>query len=279
MSVATSTAIAIGVGVSAAGAIGGAALNYAGQSGIADASKSAAQLQAEQAQKALDFQKQQWQTNQTNQAPWLKAGQTAIGDLSSLLAPGGELSQGWSGSFAAPTEAEAEATPGYKFTLQQGRDAIQNSAAAQGNVLSGGTLTALDKYSQGLASTNYQLAFNNAFTTYGQKYNEFQQKQANKFNRLASVAGLGQQTASTLGAQGQSAANNVSNTYLTSGAQIGQDWLNAASARASGYNAIGNTLGNYGNLMSLYSLMNQPAPGSPGSDAWMLGPGTPGVSV
>lgn len=254
MSVATTTALAIG-GVAAAGISGG--LAYAGQKGVAKASDNAAQLQQQEAAQSLAFQKQEFNTEQENQAPFLKAGQSAIGDLSGLLAPGGGLSQGWTGSFTAPTAAEAEATPGYQFTLDQGRNAIQNSAAAQGNLLSGGTEAALDQYSQGLASTNYQQAFNNANTTYNSAYNTFQNNQANQFNRLASVAGLGQTTAGQLGSEGQAAANNVTNTNLTTGSQIGQDYLNAASSRASGYNAIGNSASSAANLLPLYSLLSQ----------------------
>ncbi len=259
MSVATTTAIAIGAGVAGAATIGSGVLNYEGQKGETQASESAAQLQADEAANSLAFQKQEWQQQQANESPFLKAGQSAVGDLSSLLAPGGALSQPWTGKFTAPTAAQAAATPGYQFTLQQGQNAIQNSAAAQGNLLSGGTEAALDQYSQGLASTNYQQAFNNALTQYGTAYNTFQNNQANQFNRLASVAGLGQVTAGQLGSEGQQAASNTANINLTSGAQIGQDYLNAASARASGYNAIGNAAGNlssYANLLPLYSLMN-----------------------
>jgi hypothetical protein len=254
MSVAATTALAIG-GIAAAGVSGG--LAYAGQSQVAGAANSAADLQAQEAQQALDFQKQEFNTQQANQAPFLKAGQTAVTDLSSLLAPGGSLSQPWTGTFQAPTAAQAQATPGYEFTLAQGRDAIQNSAAATGNVLSGGTLASLDQYSQGLASTDYQQAFNNALTQYGTAYNTFQNNQANQFNRLASVAGLGQTSAAQLGQTGQQAANNVSNVNLTTGAQQGQDMLNAASATASGYNAIGNSFGSFANMLPLYSLMSQ----------------------
>jgi hypothetical protein len=250
-------------GVGLAGSVTSGVLGYEGQQGVANASESAAQLQAQEAQNSLNFQEQEWNTQQANEAPFLKAGQTAVGDLSSLTAPGGSLSQPWTGTFNAPTAAQAEATPGFQFTLQQGQNAIQNSAAAQGNLLSGGTEAALDQYSQGLASTNYQQAFNNALTQYGTAYNTFQNNQANQFNRLASIAGLGQTTAGQLGTQGQAAAGNTANIDLTTGAQQGQDALNAASATASGYNAIGNSLssgasslGNYATLASLNNLMS-----------------------
>jgi hypothetical protein len=43
--------------------------------------------------------------------------------------------------------------PGYKFEQQQGQQAIQNSAAARGQSLSGNTLQGLEQFGQGLAST------------------------------------------------------------------------------------------------------------------------------
>jgi hypothetical protein len=254
--------LAIAAGVGAAGAATSGVLGYEGQKGVANASENAAQLQATEAQNALNFQEQEFNTTQANQKPFLQAGQTAVNDLSGLLAPGGSLSQPWTGTFNAPTAAQAAATPGYQFTLQQGQNAIQNSAAAQGNLLSGGTEAALDQYSQGLASTNYQQAFNNALTQYGTSYNTFENNQANQFNRLASVAGLGQTTATQLGSQGQQAANNTSNIDLTAGAQQGQDAVNAASAMASGYNAIGNSANNIGQYAQLASLSGLLAPQS-----------------
>lgn len=258
-----STALAVGLGVSAAAGIGTAAIgaHAAGQAAQtqSNAADYAANLQHQDAQAALDFQKQQYTTNQANEAPWLKAGQGAVTNLSSLLAPGGDLTKQWTGEFQAPTAAEAAATPGYQFQLQQGEQALQNSAAAQGNLLTGGTAKALDQYSQGLASTNYQQAYNNALTQYQQSYNQFQQGQANQYNRLAGLAGLGQTSAGQLSSAGQSAANNVSNIMLGSGQQIGNDVQNAAAARASGYvgsaNAYGGALSNVGSNIGQYATL------------------------
>lgn len=265
-------------GVGLAGTVTSGVLGYEGQQGVSNASQNAAQLQAQEAQNALNFQQNEFNTTQANQRPFLEAGQSAVGNLSQLLAPGGSLSQPWTGTFQAPTAAQAAATPGYQFTLQQGRQAIQNSAAAQGNVLSGGTEAALDQYSQGLASTDYQQAFNNALTQYGTAYNTFENNQANQFNRLASVAGLGQTTAGQLGQEGQAAASNTANINLTTGAQQGQDIVNAASATASGYNALGNSfnsLGNYASLIPLYSLLgSSQIPGGTGPGSSNYGAGT-----
>ena len=267
------TALVAG-GLAAAGSIGGAAIAGSAAGHAADtqaqAAEYAAQLQKQEADAALAFQKQEFSTQQANEAPFLKAGQGAIGDLSSLLNHGGFPD--YNQTFTAPTAAQAEATPGYQFQLQQGEQALARSAAASGDLLSGGQLKAQDEFAQGLASTNYQNAYNNALQTFGTNYNVFQQNQANRFNRLASVAGIGQTSAGQLGAQGQGAANNISNLLLTSGQQIGNNINNAAAATASGYigsaNAYGGALSSIGNNIGQYALLNgllnQGLPSQPG---------------
>lgn len=259
------TGLALGLGI--AGAVGGSAIGAIGANKAAgtqaNAAMSAQQLQAQEAQNSLDFQKQQYADQQKNQAPFLQAGQGAITNLSDLVNNGGFPA--WGKTFAAPTADEARQTPGYQFAQDQGQKAIQNSAAARGGLLSGNTATDLAKYSQGLADSNYQQVYNNALGRYQQSYNEFQNNQANQFNRYASLAGVGQQSANTLGQQGQAAANNVSSINLTSGAQQGADINNAAAARASGYVGAANAgISGINNLSQLMMLLGKPT-GTPSS--------------
>lgn len=266
MSVATSTAIAIGAGVSAAGAIGGAAWssNAAGNAAKtqSDAAKTAAQLQADEAQKSLDFQKQQWSTTQQNQAPWLQAGKTALGELSGQTStPGQGLLTPFSEKFNAPTSVTEQNDPGYQFRLQQGQAALQNSAAAKGSLLSGNTLEAQQQYGQNYASNEYGNVYSRAMQEYQQRYGIFENNQTNQFNRLAAVSGAGQTAATTLGQQGQQAAQNVGNINMTTGAQQGQDIQNAAAATASGYvggaNAWSGALGGNANSLSQLLMMQK----------------------
>jgi hypothetical protein len=379
MSVATSTAI--GLGIAGAGLVGGVAssaigANAAGNAASTQANSSnyAAQLQAQEAQNALNFQEQQYGQGQQNLAPWLQSGTGALSQLDNLLgispqspssyptgstpavpnsvtngqplqtyngnpatltqgqpaAPGlngstpvsgrltnttarptagavpaspntaapasglgnggalnpsvgqstlagltpnisggqqaaagagqntgidpatgfqtgagggyGSLSQGWNQEFQAPTAAQAAQTPGYQFALQQGQQALQNSAAAKGGLLSGNTAEALDQYSQGLADSNYQQTYNNALGQYQSAYNQFQNNQANTYNRLAGLAGTGQTAAGQLNSAGQSAAANIGNISQTAGQQIGQSAQNAGAATASGYAGVANAL-------------------------------------
>jgi hypothetical protein len=251
-------------GIGAAGALG-ASQTQAG------ASENAQQLQAQEAQNALNFQEQEYGQNQSNIKPFLQAGQNAVGTLGSLTnTPGQGLLTPWTQQFQAPTAEQAAQTPGYQFQLQQGENALQNSAAAQGNLLSGGTGEALEQYGQGLASENYQQVYNNALTQYQQSYNQFENNQANEYNRLAGLAGTGQTAAGQLGQTGQAAASNIGNISLGTAAQQGQSLQNAGAATASGYASLGNLLGGGvstgANALSENALLSQ-----------LLGGGTNGV--
>lgn len=219
----------------------------------ANAAESAQKLSAQEAQNALDFQKQEWSTTQANEAPWLSAGKFGLSNLEAIL---GEPGQGWNETFQAPTAAEAAAYPGYQFQEQQGEEALQKSAAAKGALYSGNTQEALARYGQQSAQSDYSNVYNQAFNEYQQRYGQYN----NQLNRLAALSGTGQTAASTLGQQGQAAAGNVGNIDLTTAAQQGQDIQNAAYQTASGYTGAANALtggaNNAGNLMMLLQILN-----------------------
>lgn len=193
----------------------------------------------------------------------------------------GSLLQGWNQPFVAPNDVTQQNDPGYKFRLQQGLDALDRSAAARGGVLTGSNEEALNNYAQDYASNEYNNVYNRALGQYQQNYNIFQNNQANQFNRLAALAGIGQTAAGQLGSVGQAAAGNVGNILLTSGGQIGQQLNNAGAATASGYagtaNALGGALGGSANTLSQYLLLNNllgsggnqvpPTIGNPGDTA------------
>lgn len=82
--------------------------------------------------------------------------------------------------------------PGYQFRLGEGMKAIENSAAARGNLNSGATLKALTRYGQDFASNEYGNAYNR------------------EYGRLSQLAGLGQASTAQTAASGQSMANSVS---------------------------------------------------------------------
>lgn len=178
---------------------------------------------------ALNYQNNVWQGTQAAEQPYQALGANAANRLGSLA-----------GGFQQPTLAQAEQTPGYQFNLQQGTNAINENAAATGNLLSGNTGVALQNYGQGLAQNAYQQDFNNALNTYMTNYQS-----------LLQPAELGLSSTGQLGAFGQSAAQNTGNINLAGSGMQAQQINNQAAALAQGQlgssaawsNAIGGALG------------------------------------
>lgn len=63
-----------------------------------------------------------------------------------------------------------QADPGYQFRMQQGTDALQQSAAARGLLQTGGTLRDLINYGQNFASQEYGNVFQRNLDTYDRGY-------------------------------------------------------------------------------------------------------------
>jgi hypothetical protein len=81
------------------------------------------------------------------------------GQYNSQQAPIQQSLPKWNQQYQSPG-FNFQSDPGYQFRLQEGMNAIQGSAAARGNALSGSTLKALQKYGQNLASDEMQNAYN-----------------------------------------------------------------------------------------------------------------------
>ncbi len=185
--------------------------------------------------------------------PYLSSGSQASGILSGMLkTPGEGLLTPWTQQFQAPTAAQAEQTPGYQFQLQQGENALQNSAAARGGLLSGRTLADLNTYAQGTASTNYQNTFNNALTQYQSAYNTFQNNQNNTYNRLAGQQGVGLNAANTAGQITSNASGDIASLLAAQGKAAAGGTVGQANAWSGAIPGIGGALtGGYNFLKNL----------------------------
>lgn len=204
--------------------------------------------------------------------PGASTGTGAPGNLGSQVStnlPKGYLTQPWTGTFQAPTAEQARQTPGYQFLLDQGTQALQNSAAAKGDLLSGNTMAGMTQYGQGLADTTYNETYNRALQGYQTNYNTFKQNQADIYNRLAAMSGTGQVTAQQLGSTGAQTANSMASLLGNSASSIGNTVMQGTNT-ASGYNtgaanAYGNTLSGLGgtamNSMILSQLLGQQGQG------------------
>ncbi len=70
------------------------------------------------------------------------------------------------GDFKAPTLEEAQNRPGYQFALDQGRKALESSAAARGVLRTGGTLKDLFSWGDKFGEQNYGNQFAQDLTSY-----------------------------------------------------------------------------------------------------------------
>ena len=205
----------VAVGVSAAANVAGSAI--AG-SMAADATEEATAKQVQAQQEALAQQERL-------SAPYRGLGESAIPAYQRLLGIGPN------GQQLSPQQITQQLTqmPGYQFQLSQGLDATKRQAAAMGLGLSGNTLQALDKYSQGLASTSYQ----------------------NQLENLLNPIKIGQAGAANQAAAASQTGANLGNIY---GAQ-GQNQANIATGMVGGItNAIGGAANNYVTLNTLQGL-------------------------
>ncbi len=149
------------------GAVAGAAVSVVGGV-IANKNNKKANGQAQSAADANYY------ANTQNMQPYLNAGTGALNQLAQLN----------SGNYSSFQES-----PDYQFTLQQGLQGLDRSAAARGSLYSGGQQADLMQFGQGLASQEY----------------------GNYYNRLASLAGMGQSAASALAGVGNTYANATAN--------------------------------------------------------------------
>jgi hypothetical protein len=183
-------------------------------------------------------------------APYQQAGTQATGLLSQMTgSPGQGLLTPWDQKFTAPTAEEAAKTPGYQFQLKQGEDALQNSAAAQGGLLSGGTLAGMNQYAQGLASSNYQNVFNNSLTQYQNAYQSFLNNQNNTYQRLLGVSGQGLQAAGSAGNLISGIGGDIASLYGQKGA------AQAAGTIGGANSLVGMIPGLTGNLSDFFNQL------------------------
>lgn len=72
--------------------------------------------------------------------------------------------------FQRPTFEQAQQTPGYRFRLDGGRQALERSAAARGSLRTGGTLKDIEEYGQNFASSEYGNTYNQALQAHDRDF-------------------------------------------------------------------------------------------------------------
>ena len=222
-----------GAAIAAGGAILGSVISSNG-------AQDAAQTQADAANNASAQQMAMYNQNVQRLAPWTGAGQTALGNLQSLVGNGAN------GIATSPFSAAMyQQSPGYQWQMDQGTQAVMNHAGALGGLNSGNTLKALQTYGQGLANQDYYQAANQYANWQNQIYNMTSGLSNTGANAAGMTAGLGANTATQIGSNMMGAGNAIS------------------AGQVAGANAIGNGLSGLGNL-AMYGQMNGMFGGSSG---------------
>lgn len=209
----------------------------------AQASKDAAKMQAEAANRAMDKESAMYYQSREDLAPYRESGYTALKDIEKI--------KPFLTAQFGPEQFGQYLDPSMAFRQRLGTQATERLANIGGGAISGNTLRALTDYGQNLASTEY-----------GNAFNRFQTERGNIYNTLANIAGMGQGAVNTGVNAGQNFA--AQQTGLLTGSAAAQ-----AAGTVGAANAYGGALGNIGNMAFLSSIMRpstlNPAVTQPGN--------------
>jgi hypothetical protein len=149
-----------------------------------------------------------------NLSPYMQGGGQAFDQLSAMTQPGS--------AFMKPFDASmmAQQDPGYQFRLQQGLQAMRAQASATGG-LGGAALRSAGQYSQGLASSEYQDAFN-----------RYMANRQQTFGMLNTLAGYGANAADQANLAGRFFGGQMGQNYMTAGQGQAGAALNTGNALA-----------------------------------------------
>ena len=257
--------------------IGGSALIGAYSANQASKSQARSAGEATQAQRDIadqqtELQREQYLKQLELNEPFRQAGLTGQNMLLAQLQGGPYASAKFGGvpgydpasamrNFGA---SDFQADPGYAFRLSEGMKALDRTAASRGGLLSGATLKGAQQYGQGLASQEYQNAYNRYQANraaqeqaYGNAYNRFQTERINTLAPLQSLAGVGQSASQQAQQASQNYATGGTNTLGAFGAAQAGNIIGAGNARASGYMGGANAIsGGVGQGLNFYQNQN-----------------------
>jgi len=239
-------------------AIGGSALlGYVGSKNQASAAQNASQLQYQSTQDAAKQQREMFDILNAQQAPYRESGYGGLAKINEML-PYFTQQQAAYKPFTAE-DLKTNLAPNYEFMKQQGLGATGQAM----NVGGGGSNVNLarTKFAEDYASNAYQNALNNYMQQQAQGFNQGQTQQTNIYNRLASLAGIGQAAQTQANTLGTNTASNLGQLAIGGASALGAGQIGAANAMAGAY-------GNIGNAATLASLL------SPQGSAMPTGYGT-----
>ena len=137
-----------------------------------------------------------------------------------------------------------QTSPGYEFAFSEGQRAVQSLAAKDGMLRSGATAKALQQRGQNLAALDFQ----------------------SYYNRLSSLAGLGQNAAAGVGNQGIQTGQGIAQTAASAGTAQANIYGNAAQG-------LGNAANSYANNSMYQQAIQQQQPNALGPQAGNINSG------
>jgi hypothetical protein len=191
----------------------------------ADAASSAARSQMRASMAALAERRRMYEEQKGFLQPYQEQGTIGLNELSKL------------GPYESFDINKFGTEPGYQFRLKEGLKQLQGAAGARGGLLSGATIRGGQKYSQDVASQEYQNAFN-----------RYQQEWKNRLYLPTYKIGLGENAAKTLA--------GIAGSESSAASELLQSQGNIAAAGTVGRtNALGGMLSNLGSLGLQYGMM------------------------
>ena len=173
--------------------------------------------------------------------PWMRGGQESFDTLLAKL-KSGEIGGPYGKEFRAPTAQEAEATPGYQFTLDQGNKAILRGQAASGGAFTGGTMKNLANFSKNLADTTYNDSFLRKLQEFNTNFGVWQGDQNRGFSNLYNVATLGENAAAQTGQFGAGATAQANGYNTDAAAATAAGTVGSMNSYVSGINGLVNNI-------------------------------------
>lgn len=184
-----------------------------------NAQGAATAAETEMFEKNMEFQREMWDWQKQQAAPWQEAGLRGLGGYENLL------NNPWG----------VANLPGYQFGLSQGTQAIDRSASAEGMNLSGATLKGLNRYGQDYGLSNWR----------------------NFLGDYQTLANYGVGATSNAMNQGANYASGLSNLYAGQGQNLSQYHTNMGQINANQAMMPWNTAMQVANLgLSAYGMMS-----------------------
>ena len=179
-----------------------------------NAAKKAAGQQAASAQQGIDEQRRQFDALQVLMKPYVGTGTTALGQQAALI--------GVSGPEAQQKAINAlQQGPEFNALVQQGENAILQSAAATGGLRGGNVQGALAQFRPQVLSSLIE----------------------QQYNRLGGLSTMGQNAAAGVGTAGMQTGTNIANLLAQQGAAQAGGTLASGQAWGNAIGSIGGALG------------------------------------